>query len=654
MSSANNIRSKLSLPGLLITLGIIYGDIGTSPLYVVKAIIGKNPIQPDVILGALSCIFWTLIITTTFKYVYLAMQADNQGEGGIFSLYALVKKHQAKWPLIAALIGCSALLADGFITPPISISSAVEGMNILYPDLPTIPVVLTILVLLFIFQQFGTGTIGKTFGPIMLIWFTVIGGLGLVKVIHHPEIFNALNPVYAYDLLFAHPGGFWILGAVFLCTTGAEALYADMGHCGKHNIQVSWIYVLTCLILNYMGQSIWCLQHRGVTLNDTSPFFELIPKQYLTFLIVLATLATIIASQALISGCFTLVSEAIKQRLWINLKVDYPSESKGQVYIPAMNWVLMCGCIFIIILFQRSTNMEAAYGLTITVDMLMTTSLLLLFFKIKKKSFLFILSIGVLFFSIESVFLFSNLKKFFYGGWFTFFIASFTFFILFCLHKARSIRDTYNNMLELEPFKNMFEALIKDESIPKTATNLVYMSKKSKRTSNVDSNIIYSIFQQNPKRADVYWFIHVDTLDYPHEHEKNYYVKTIIPGKVFFVRLEFGFKVKHKVNRLFHTIVDHMAERGEVDELSRYPSMRQNNIRADFKFVFIKPKLSEDNDLKPRNLLVMNVYDMLSKISYPPHKEFGLDAVNTEVESAPLQIHHEEDLILQRKEGFDG
>ncbi|HNF49015.1 MAG TPA: KUP/HAK/KT family potassium transporter [Chitinophagales bacterium] len=653
MSTDNHLRNKLSVSGLLITLGIIYGDIGTSPLYVMKAIIGNKPIQPDIIFGALSCIFWTLIIVTTFKYVILVMQADNQGEGGIFSLYALVKKHQAKWPLIAALIGCSALLADGFITPPISISSAVEGMNILYPDLPTIPVVLTILFLLFIFQQFGTGTIGKTFGPIMLLWFTTLGVLGLLKVIHHPEIFKALNPVYAFDLLFNHPGGFWILGAVFLCTTGAEALYADMGHCGKRNIQISWIYVLACLLLNYMGQSIWCLQHRGISLNDVSPFYELIPKPYLTFLIILATVATIIASQALISGCFTLVSEAIKQRLWINLKVDYPSDSKGQVYIPVMNWVLMSGCIFIIILFKRSANMEAAYGLTITIDMLMTTSLLLLFFKIKNKSLAFIIPVGVLFFSIESVFLMSNLKKFFYGGWFTFFIASVTFFILFCLHKARAIRDTYNNMVNLDDFKGMFSDLIQDTTIPKTATNLVYMSKKSKRTSNVDSNIIYSIFQQNPKRADVYWFIHVDTLDYPHEHEKNYYVKTIIPGKVFFVRLEFGFKVKHKVNRLFHKIVEHMVELGEVDELSRYPSMRQNNIKADFKFVFIKPKLSEDNDLKPNNLLVMNIYELLSKISYPPYKEFGLDTVNTEIELTPLQIHHQEDLIVHRKEGFE-
>jgi KUP system potassium uptake protein len=653
LSTNKHTKNQTNLAGLFITLGIIYGDIGTSPLYVIKAIIGNAPINTELVFGALSCIFWTLIIITTFKYIYLALQADNHGEGGIFSLYALVKKHPAKWPLVAALIGCSALLADGFITPPISISSAVEGLNMLYPDLPTIPIVLTILFLLFIFQQFGTSIIGKTFGPIMLLWFSTIGGLGLVKVIQHPQIFAALNPYYAINLLTHHSGGFWVLGAVFLCTTGAEALYADLGHCGKKNIQITWVFVLTCLVLNYMGQSIWCIEHEGQYLHDISSFYALVPPQYLTYFIILATVATIIASQALISGCFTLISEAIKQRLWINLKVNYPAESKGQVYIPAINWLLLTGCLVIIVLFEKSTNMEAAYGLTITIDMLMTSSLLLLFFRMKNKPIYQITLIGILFFIIETTFLLSNLKKFFYGGWFTFFIASVTFFLLYFVHKARTIRDGYNKMVNLNDFVPMFKDILADESIPKMATNLVFMSKKAKRTPNVDSNVIFSVFQQNPKRADVYWFIHIDTLDYPHEHEKSYRVKTIIPKKVFFVRLEFGFKVKHKVNRLFQKVVEQMVENGEVDGLSRHPSMRKHNIKADFKFIFIKPKLSEDHDLRHRNLFAMKVYEALAKISYPMHKEFGLDAQNIESEMTPLHIHLAEDLVVHRKEALD-
>jgi len=648
--TGRHIKDKLRPAGMLIALGIIYGDIGTSPLYVFQAIVGDQPIEKEWILGALSCIFWTLIIITTFKYIYLALKADYFGEGGIFSLYALIRNQPYKWPLIAALIGCATLLADGFITPPISISSAVEGMRLIYPNLPTIPFVLSILFLLFIFQQFGTTIIGKTFGPIMLVWFSAIGILGLIKVLQYPQILMAINPYYGFHLLFHHPGGFWVLGAVFLCTTGAEALYADLGHCGKNNIQVSWIFVLACLLLNYMGQSVWCLQHAGTKLMDNNTFYALISKQYLPYYIVLATAATVIASQALISGCFTLISEAIKQRLWINLKVIYPSESKGQVYIPAMSWVLLVGCICIIILFRKSSNMQAAYGLAITIDMIMTTGLLLLYFKTKNKPVYVLVFWGFLFLSIEITFLLSNLKKFLYGGWFTFFIAVVIFFVLYFLHRARKIRDRYNHMVSLKDYVPMFESVIKDESIPKTATNLVFMSRRANRTSNVDSMVVFSVFQQNPKRADIYWFIHIDTLDYPHEHEKSYSVKTIIPGKVFFVRLEFGFKVKHKVNRLFQKVVEQMVQRGEVDELSRYPSMREHSIKADFKFIFVKPKLSEDNDLRGPDLFALRVYEALTSISYPPYREFGLDDVNIEVEFAPLRIHLSDDLIVNRIE----
>ena len=644
---------RLSMAGVLITLGIIFGDIGTSPLYVMKAIVGEGPIKREWIEGSLSCIFWTLIIVTSFKYIYLALQADHHGEGGIFSLYALVKKQPYKWPLIAALVGCAALLADGFITPPISISAAIEGLNIVAPNLPTIPIVLTILILLFLFQQVGTSLVGRTFGPIMLLWFSVIGGLGLVKVLHYPQILLALNPYHAFNLLFHHPGGFWVLGAVFLCTTGAEALYADLGHCGKRNIQASWVFVLCCLLLNYMGQSVWCLQHEGELLQGANPFYSLIAGRFLPYGILLSTVAAIIASQALISGCFTLISEAIKQRLWINLKVVYPAESKGQVYIPTVNWILLLGCILIIILFEKSANMEAAYGLTITIDKLMTTCQLLLFFRTRQSPLFLIIPLGILLFSIEIVFLLSNLKKFFYGGWLTFFLASIIFSILYFLHRARSMRDRFNHMVDLNDYIPMFESIMQDESIPKTATNLVFMSRKSNLTSNVDSNVLYSVFQQNPKRADVYWFIHVDTLDYPHEHEKSYRVKTIIPKKVFYVRLEFGFKVKHKVNRLFQKVVEQMVERGEVDGLSRYPSMRAHNIKADFKFIFVKPKLSEDNEMKNLNLLSLKVYETLTGISYPPYREFGLDTVNIEVELTPLHIHLSDDLVVHRKEELE-
>lgn len=643
-------HEKLSAASLLITLGIIYGDIGTSPLYVVRAIIAETGADRAIILGGMSCVFWTLLLITTFKYIFLALKADNNGEGGIFALYGLVKHHPAKWTVIAALIGCAALISDGFITPPISISSAVEGLNVFFPQLPTLPVVVTILIVLFAFQQFGTSVVGKTFGPVMLAWFSIIAILGINQILLNPDILNAVNPIYAFNLLTKHPHGFWILGAVFLCTTGGEALYADLGHCGKPNIRITWVFVLSCLLLNYFGQCAWALSHADTAVKVESIFYAIVPTQILPFMILLATVAAVIASQALISGCFTLVSEAIKQRLWINLKINYPADLKGQIYIPAMNWFLFFGCLMIVLIFQRSANMEAIYGLAIIIDMLMTSCLLLLFFHLQNVSKPLLYLMGAVFFSTELAFLMSNLKKFFYGGWVTFFIGTLFFVLLFSLRKARQIRDSFYKFANLDDLKPMFTSLMNDESIPKEATNLVFLSKRSThRKPQIDSNILYSIFQNKPRRANVYWFVHIDILDYPHEHEKHYSVKTIIPDKVFFVRLEFGFKVQHKANRLFRKVVEDMAKHKEVDPLSHYPSMREHNIPADFKFIFVKPKISEDNDLKGFDKIVMTIYDFLTWLSYPPHKDFGLDVSNMEVEVIPLDYHLSADLDVKRR-----
>lgn len=653
MTAKHYSPNKLSIAGLFITLGIIYGDIGTSPLYVFKAIVGERSISEDLILGGMSCVFWTLILITTFKYVILAFRADHEGEGGIFVLYGLVKKSGYRWPAIAALIGCSALLADGFITPPISVSSAIEGLNVLFPELPTLPIVITLLIMLFSIQQFGTSTVGRAFGPIMLIWFAVIGGLGVVQIIHNPIVLQAISPHYAIQMLIHYPQGFWILGAVFLCTTGAEALYADMGHCGKSNIRFSWIFVLSCLLLNYFGQAAWLLSQEGHKFEMASVFYSIVPKAVLPFMIALATAATIIASQALISGCFTLVNEAMKLRLWIPMKVEFPAHSKGQIYIAGINWFLMVGCLIVMFIFKESSKMEAAYGLTITIDMLMTSALLLLFFRTQGTPKILLVILGFVFFSTEASFLISNLRKFLYGGWFTFMIAAFLFSMLYLYHRARELRNKRFHLSNLENYTPMFEALMADDTVPYSATNLVYMVKKSTKDMKVDHNIVYSIFEQQPKKAHVYWFVHVDILDQPHEHARHYRVKTIVPGKVFFVRLEFGFKVKHNVNRLFKRLVEEMAANGEVDIISRNPSMRHFNIPADFKFVFVKSMISADNDLKPMNKLAMSVYEMLHGISYPAYKDFGLDIYNIETENAPIHYHLGEKVELTRKDFED-
>lgn len=431
--------SKLSVAGVFITLGIIFGDIGTSPLYVLKAVLGDRVISKELIFGGISCVFWTLLLITTFKYVVLALTADNHGEGGIFALYGLVKEHRFKWPMLAAFLGCAALMADGFITPPISILSAVEGLNVIYPDLPTLPIGITILVLLFSFQRFGTDVVGRTFGPVMFVWFSMMAVLGMLQIIQNPEILKALNPYYAIHLLTQHSGGFWILGAVFLCTTGAESMYADLGHCGKMNIRFSWMFVWMCLLLNYFGQGAWLLQKEGLVLEDVSIFYAIVPKALLPFVIAIATIATVIASQALISGCFTLVNEAIKLRLWINHKITYPASHKGQIYISTINWFLFSGCMLVVLAFKKSQNMEAAYGLTITLDMLMTSALLLLLFSKRGYPKILIIILGVMFFVTEIAFFVSNLRKFFYGGWFTLLVCVCIFLIIVFFPSSQKI-----------------------------------------------------------------------------------------------------------------------------------------------------------------------------------------------------------------------
>lgn len=628
-------HTPLSVAGVLISLGIIYGDIGTSPLYVFKAIMHQHVISEELILGGLSCVFWTLTLVTTIKYVYLALNADNKGEGGIFALYALVRRYKTSWVIFPAIIGCATLISDGFITPAISVSSAVEGLRIYNPEIPTVQIVIAILIGLFVFQQFGTGVVGKTFGPIMLIWFTTIGTIGAYHLAGNWHVLKALNPMYAINLLVKYPGGFWILGAVFLCTTGAEALYSDLGHCGKSNIRVGWGFVKTALLLNYFGQAAWLMQHQGETLGDRTPFYSIIPEQLLPFGIAIATLAAIIASQALISGTFTLVNEAMKLKLWPMTRVRYPSQLKGQIYIPSINWILMAGCILVVLIFQESIAMEGAYGLAITFDMLMTTSLLVYYFSLSKKSTLRSAILALVFFSLEGMFLVSNLSKFSHGGWFSFMMASILFLVLFVQMRARTLRTRHTEFVDLKHYVGMIQDLQNDTTVPKEATNLVYLSvADSKRY--IDSNIVYSIFRKRPKRADVYWFLHVDTVDTP--FTSKYTVDTIIPKKCFFVNIRLGFKADHRINLIFNKIIHEMADAGEIDLISPYPSLHKYSMTADFKFVILQSWASSDSEISNFDRLIIQGYRILKKYSLSTEEHYGIEAANLEIEKAPIQV----------------
>ncbi|MBT1685038.1 KUP/HAK/KT family potassium transporter [Dawidia soli] len=645
-NSSDKHLTPLSVGGVLVSLGIIYGDIGTSPLYVFKAIVGTQTINQDLIFGGLSCVFWTLTLVTTFKYVYLALNADNKGEGGIFALYALVRRYKAAWVIYPAIIGCCTLIADGFITPAISVSSAIEGLRILNPEIPTVTIVIVIMTALFVFQQFGTSVVGKIFGPIMTVWFCTIAAFGIMQFYDHPQIFQALNPYYAYHLIAEYPNGFWLLGAVFLCTTGAEALYSDLGHCGKGNIRVGWTIVKIALLCNYFGQGAWLLDHQGTVLGEQIPFYAIIPRDFLIFGIIIATLAAIIASQALISGTFTLVNEAMKLKLWPATRVRYPSQVKGQIYVPAINWILLVGCIGVVLIFRESSRMEGAYGLAITINMLMTTSLLVFYFITTKKSKVRSAIMAAIFFSLEGMFLFSNLDKFHHGGWFAFSIAFLFFIMMYVLLHARRLRDRHTEFVDLKHYVGMLQDLQADTTVPKEATNLVYLAMADSKRY-IDSNIIYSIFKKRPKRADVFWFVHVDTVDNP--FTSKYVVDTIIPRKCFFVRIKLGFKTDHRVNLLFNKIIHEMADAGEIDLTSPYPSLHKYSMMADFKFIILHSWASSDSEISSFDRLIIQGYRLLKEYSLSTEELYGIEAANLELERVPIQVGPQARVKIKRE-----
>ncbi|MGE0078512.1 MAG: KUP/HAK/KT family potassium transporter [Bacteroidales bacterium] len=631
MLSKNSIK-KVSIAGLLITLGIVFGDIGTSPLYVMKAIISDGITRPDFVIGAISCIIWTLTLQTTIKYVFITLRADNKGEGGILALFALLRKKKTTLYIIA-LIGASALLADGVITPSITVTSAIEGLNVIYPHISIIPIVLAILLVIFSLQQFGTNFIGKSFGPIMLVWFSVLGILGISQLIHHPEVLKAFNPVYAVRVLSENPKGILILGAVFLCTTGAEALYSDLGHCGLKNIRISWLFVKVTLILNYLGQGAWIIAQKT---NDLpNPFYAIMPTWFIIPGIVIATMAAVIASQALISGSYTIISEAITLNFWPKVMIKYPTKIKGQLYIPSVNWLLFFACSLVVVLFQSSSNMEAAYGLSISITMLMTT--LLLFYYLDKKHFRWYFKWGFLFayLIIELTFLVANLHKFPYGGWLTILIAGFIFFMMFIWNRGRETKKRFTEFLQISSYTEVLKDLKNDIEIPKFASNLVYITRADKCT-DVESKIIYSILSKQPKRADRYWFIRINITDEP--FTKRYKVNALIPNILFRVDFYLGFKVDARINRYFNHVVTEMVKNKEIDIVSSYNSLRKHQISGDFKFIIIDRIPTVDIQLSNFDRFVMNFYEVIKNFSITSVKAYGLDTSNVTIEKVPLGI----------------
>ena len=627
--------SKLSFGGLLITLGIVFGDIGTSPLYTMKAIVlgGAENFNELLIYGSLSCIFWTLTLQTTIKYITITLKADNNGEGGIYALFALIRK-KSSWAAILTMIGGAALLADGVITPSITVTSSIEGLRMFKPDIPVIPIVLIIFAILFFIQQYGTNIVGSSFGPIMVVWFLMLGVFGFSQLVIYPDIIKALNPVYAIKFLTQYPGGFILLGAVFLCTTGAEALYSDLGHCGRKNIRISWIFVKTMLILNYFGQGAWLLTNK-IPENDFNPFFTIVPGWFLFPAVLISTAAAIIASQALITGSFTLISEAVSLNFWPKIRILYPTHVKGQVYLPSINWFLWIMCSLVVLFFRESSNMEAAYGLAITITMIMTTLLLSYYLYQKSSQRRFALLILIVFLTIEGSFLIANLHKFKYGGWFTLLLALIYFLIMLGWYFGRKIRNRHITFVKLDGYLPLIKDLSKDKSVPITATNLVYLIKANNK-DQVEAKVLYSIFQKQPKRADVYWLLHVDRVDDPYRFE--YEVEQIIPGILIRVDFHIGFKVDPRINLYFKEALEDLVKSGEISLKSSYDSLKKHDFQGDFKFIIIERIMIRDFKLSNWENFILTLNGIAQVISLPEIRTLKLDPTNTIMEQVPIII----------------
>ena len=627
---------KAGLAGLLMTLGIVFGDIGTSPLYVMKAIVSTGEtLDTDYILGALSCIIWTLTLQTTVKYVLIALRADNNGEGGILALYALLRRHRHRWIYVIAVIGASTLLADGVITPAITVTTAIEGLEGISPDLPVMPVVIAIITVIFFVQRFGTEHIGRTFGTFMLLWFLLLGVAGAAALTACPQVLKAFNPYYAVRLLVESPSWFFILGAVFLCTTGAEALYSDLGHCGRRNITISWLFVKAMLILNYLGQGAWILANAGQITAGVNPFYAIVPQGMLLFAIVMATGAAIVASQALISGSFSILSEAMNLHFWPRMRIKHPTNVKGQLFIPAVNLTMYVGVVLTVLLFRDSSRMEAAYGLAITVTMLMTTLLLGFYLRMSGTARAAALAFVGAYCVIEGIFLAANLSKFMAGGWFTLLIGGLLCFIMLVWVAALKIRRRHLSSKRTSDYYGIISDIKADDTIPKYASNLVYVNH-SHGEGSVDDKLVYSIINKQPKRADHYWLLNLEFVDTPDTLE--YTFTPLVKDTLFSVTMRIGFRIEPRVSLYLRQIVEDLVADGKLDLTSTYPSLRKNGIPGDFRFVIIHRIYYPEDSHNRRQNLLMSLYAIIRKIGIDEPNALGLDTSVVVVERVPLII----------------
>lgn len=643
-------RQRVTAASLLVTLGIVYGDIGTSPLYTMKTIVEDNgglaSVSRDLIFGSISLIFWTIMLLTTIKYVVIALHADNRGEGGIFALFTLVRK-QKGWLIVPALIGGAALLADGMLTPAVTVTTAVEGLKGMQfgglmpisSQTEVVLVTMAVLLILFAIQRFGSDWIGKSFGPVMLIWFSFLGIIGIMNIAGDASVLQALNPYYAIHVLFSPENkvGIFILGSVFLATTGAEALYSDLGHVGRFNIYNTWPFVFLMLILNYLGQGAWILNNRAVTIEDFNPFFAIVPAAIRLPAIILATLAAIIASQALISGSFTLVAEAMRLKILPRFKITYPTQHRGQLYMPTINWLIAVVTLGIVAYFRTSSHMEAAYGLAITVTMLMTTILLYQFLLIKQMKRILALCLVLFFGTLESLFFIASLVKFMHGGYVTVIIAGIILLVMFIWHHGKTLRETEDYSVEyasLYAYKDQLNRLAEDPAYDVYAQNLIFLANVKENT-NIKKEIMYSILDKRPKRADIYWFVSVNVTDYPDTAEYSYQK---FGEHVMLININLGFRRNQSVNIYLRQIVSDLMKNKIVHKQPQKYTTTPNRQIGDFRFILVHEELSPESELKWFDKWVIQARFWLERVSSSQKTWYGLDYSDVDDELVPLRL----------------
>ena len=646
----NDTKEKLSVGMFLVALGIVYGDIGTSPMYVMKSIVEGNGglayVDEEFIVGSLSLVIWTITLLTTIKHVLIALRADNHGEGGIFALYSLVRDY-GKWLIIPTMIGGCTMLADGVLTPAVTVTTAVEGLRSIEAvdvflgegQFVVIVITLAIISLLFMIQRSGTSSIGKMFGPVMMVWFLFLGITGLWLTLGDLSILRAFNPLYAIQVLLSpnNKAGFLILGSVFLCTTGAEALYTDMGHVGRSNIFITWPFVKTCLILNYMGQCVWIIQNHTnpflQNLEDFNPFYVMLPEALRPVAILLSALAAIIASQALISGSYTLVREAAGLDLMPHLNVQYPSETKGQIYIPSVNNILWFCCALVVLYFQSGSRMENAYGLAITISMLMMTVMFCVYIGVVHRHPLAAVVFGLVFFALEGVFFVSSLGKFMVGGYVAIFISLLVLFIMVSWYRGTQIEQAQNIFLQMRDHLGAVNNLQNDETIPLCSHNVVYLVKGD-NSEEIDRDILYSILDKEPKRANAYWFISVITTNDP--YQKQYEVETFGTDYIFRVNLYLGYKIKPSVNIYLRQVVHDLLASGELPKQNKRHSIYGPSDVGSFKFCMIRKMMPQEGDIDYLDNLLIHAKYLIRRIAGNPFQWYGLETSNILIEYVPL------------------